>query len=143
MHILRKLAGVVVASLVITTLIPVLPTNASEKTARLALQSAQSSKEAITEIEMDLNDTVDLKFYGVSDYRSTGIGWSVADPTIATVSNQGVITPKKYGVTQVIYKAVGYGIVPVKLTVKKGAELNVVYADDALNQASLPEVLIA
>ncbi len=115
MKLFKKLALVLSAVMVIT-LIPAKTTYAA-KEARLAFQEAKSSSQCITEFELKLGKSQDLKFYGVGDYKTTGIGWESSNDAVATVDKNGVVTAKGVGSAAIIYKAKGYTSIPATVVV--------------------------
>lgn len=115
MKLFKKLALVLSAVMVIT-LIPAKATYAA-KEARLAFQEAKSSSQCITEFELKLGKSQDLKFYGVGDYKTTGIGWESSNDAVATVDKNGVVTAKGVGSAAIIYKAKGYTSIPATVVV--------------------------
>lgn len=129
MRLLKKLALVLSAAMIVT-LIPCKQANAATP-AKLALQSATSSSQCLTEYSMNVGQSVDFKFYGVSDYKTTGIGWQSSNKSVATVDKNGVVTAKGVGSAAIIYMATGHASIPMTVVVKPNntSEYSVKLAD--------------
>ncbi len=115
MKFFKKTAVVLVLALLVT-LIPAKETHAA-KTSSLAFQNAKSSAECIKSFELKVGEEQDLKFYGVSDYRTTGIGFESSNESVATVDKMGVVKAKGVGSAQIVYRASGYVSIPTTVVV--------------------------
>jgi hypothetical protein len=115
MKFFKHLAAVLAAAMIIT-LIPAQTANAA-KYSKLAFQEATSSSQCITSFELAKGKTRDLKFYGVGDYRTTGIGWSSSNDAVATVDKNGIVKAVGVGSAQITYSAKGYISIPTTVVV--------------------------
>ncbi len=111
----KKLSLVLVAAMILT-LIPAQNAKAAG-TVKLALQAAKSSDECITSYTIKKGDTVDFKFFGCADYKTTGIAWKSSNDAVATVDKNGVVTAVAAGAAQITYEATGYVCEPVTVVV--------------------------
>ena len=115
MKFFKHLAAVLAAAMIIT-LIPAQTANAA-KYSKLAFQEATSSSQCITSFELAKGKTRDLKFYGVGDYKTTGIGWSSSNDAVATVDKNGIVKAVGVGSAQITYSAKGYISIPTTVVV--------------------------
>lgn len=115
MKLFKKIALVLVAAMIVT-LIPNMPASAA-KISKLADQNAKSSAECLTSFNLELGKQKDLKFYGVGDYKVTGIGWESSNEAVATVDKNGVVTAKGVGSAMITYNAKGYTAIPTTVVV--------------------------
>lgn len=106
---LRKISLAVIFALAVSMLMPA--TQVVEAAAKKTFTySEQKSGSKVTTLFMDRGEKVDLKFDGVSNWRSYTYKWSSSDPKVAVVDGAGVIT------------AIGNGVTTIKLMVGDGSE---------------------
>lgn len=103
---LRKIALAVIFSMVAAVFAPAgQVAYAATKTFTYA---EQNSGDKVTTLFMDKGEKVDLKFNGVSNWKTYKYKWSSNNPKVAVVDSGGVIT------------AIGNGIATIQLTISGG-----------------------
>ncbi|MBO5098180.1 MAG: Ig domain-containing protein, partial [Agathobacter sp.] len=71
----------------------------------IALQEAASKDEAITEAAVEVDGTVDLKYYGAPKYyKQLNPQWVSSNTDVATVDKNGVVTGVADGVATIVIK---------------------------------------
>lgn len=95
----KKLAFTMALSMVVTTAAPAGSAFAAKEFTYAHQKDA--TKKAVTELFMEAGDEVDLRFIGVSDYKNYTLEWKSADPTIAKVDKNGLITAVENGTTTI------------------------------------------
>lgn len=103
---IKKLAGAMALSLVVTSVAPAGATALAASDLQIALQSAKSKTEAITEYSIALDaEPVNFKFYGaVSTYKELNPTWVSSNENVATVNEKGEVTPIANGMTTITFK---------------------------------------
>ena len=122
---LRKGAVLLASAMVISSAAPATGFVYAAKTFTYAYQTGGE----VSTLSMEVGDSIDLRFLGVSDYKNYSRAWVSSNPEVATVDINGVVTAKTNG-TAVIKLRVGDGSVytseGVTVTVGKlpAAEIN-------------------
>lgn len=115
---LRKLALAVVFAMAVSIIAPAAQ---SAYAATEFTYAEQNTGDKVTTLVMSKGEKVDLKFKGVSDWKSHKLKWVSSDPKVAVVDSAGVIT------------AIGKGVARIQLTVGDGTKYTskavVVYVD--------------
>ena len=87
----------------------------------IALQEAASKDEAITEAAVEVDGTVDLKYYGAPKYyKQLNPQWVSSNTDVATVDKNGVVTGVADGVATIVIKLDNGQFGAISVTVGKG-----------------------
>lgn len=95
---LRKIALAVVFALTATMCAPAGLAMAAAKTFTYA---EQQSGDKVTTLFMDCNEKIDLKFLGVSNWKSYKYKWASSNEKVAVVDSNGLITALSEGTTTI------------------------------------------
>ena len=104
---IKKIAVSVVLSMAVALLAPASQVAMAAKTFTYA---EQNSGDEVTVLAMDPGEKVDLKFYGVPDYKNYKAKWVSSNESVAVVDSTGLIT------------AVGKGTATIKLILGDGKD---------------------
>lgn len=104
---LKKLALAVVFALTVSFIAPAARV-VDAATTKTFTYSEQKTSDPVTTLVMDKGEKVDLKFDGVSNWKTYKYKWASSNTKVAVVDSSGVIT------------AIGTGVATVKLTVSGG-----------------------
>lgn len=103
---LRKIALAVIFSLVAAVFAPA--NQVALAATKTFTYAEQNSGDKVTTLVMDKGEKVDLKFMGVSNWKTYTYKWASSNSKVAVVDSAGVIT------------AIGAGIATIKLTISGG-----------------------
>ena len=103
----RKLALAVVFALTVSFIAPAARV-VDAATTKTFTYSEQKTSDAVTTLVMDKGEKVDLKFDGVSNWKTYKYKWASSNTKVAVVDSSGVVT------------AIGTGVATVKLTISGG-----------------------
>lgn len=104
---LRKLALALVFAMAVSMIAPATQV-ASAATKKTFTYAEQVTGDTVTTLVMDKGEKVDLKFNGVSNWKTFKYKWASSNTKVAVVDSAGVIT------------AVGTGVATIKLTISGG-----------------------
>ncbi len=124
----KKLSLVLAAAMVIS-LVPA--TNAKAADEKPLSIAKQSEKTAASSVEVGVGKTVDLKFFGATDWKQLGWKWASADESIATVNEAGLV----------LGKAAGFTTVSISIPTYKTATIGVFVNGDGAKTIALGESL--
>lgn len=128
----KKIAFAVVLSMAMSLTAP--SQMSAFAAAKTFYYAEQNTGETIKELALEIGEQVDLKFMGVSDYKSYSCKWTSSDEKVAVVDSGGNITARGKG-TAVIKLIVGdeskYTSAGVKVSV--GEEISVKLGTSATN----------
>lgn len=103
----RKLALATVFAMAVSFIAPAARV-VEAATTKTFTYAEQVTGDAVTTLVMDKGEKVDLKFMGISNWRTYTYKWASSNTKVATVDSAGVIT------------AVGTGVATIKLSVSGG-----------------------
>ena len=103
----KKLALAVVFALTVSFIAPAARV-VDAATTKTFTYSEQKTSDPVTTLVMDKGEKVDLKFDGVSNWKTYKYKWASSNTKVAVVDSTGMIT------------AIGQGVATIKLTISGG-----------------------
>lgn len=103
----RKLSLAVIFAMAVSFIAPAARV-AEAATTKTFTYAEQQTGDTVTSLVMDKGEKVDLKFMGVSNWKTYSYKWVSSNPKVAVVDSAGLIT------------ALGEGVATVKLTISGG-----------------------
>jgi len=124
----KKLSLVLAAAMIIT-LIPAQQTKAAGATLVYTEQAEKDKTKAITYKTLKVGETVDLKVWNATDWKTNGKGWVSSEQGVATVDKTGLVKAIAVGTTEVIYDCAGHDQQPVLIQVVGDYTVDIVNQD--------------